>query len=209
MALTIDEMGAIQVRLPSGGSYAVQTDDEADFVNDLVASYMETFIFPNPTDVADLDAIVRKELLVWRWETWLSLEKNWDGLPIDIRHYSQAVKQLSVEVRQLKDQLQIDKKTRDRTTGDGSVPEFINRITVAAKELGIHRSEQLDRGLELCMQLRALATVWKNSDDAERRMTRCTSDDIVQWINEVFDPEMQAVATHFETHPKRTWVGEL
>lgn len=199
----------VEVILPSGSRFEVLTDDEAEWVAHQSMTYLETFVFANPSDLADLDAIIRKELLCWRWETWLAREVNWDGVPIDVRHYGPLAKNISVEIRQLKEQLQIDKRTRDRTTGDGSVPEFIGRILTAAKLLGIHRSDQLDTGLELCMELRALTTVYRNSDPEERKMTRTSAEDIVEWILETFEPRMQAVDDHFQTEVQCLWVRKL
>lgn len=199
----------IPVTLPSGVTFEVLTEGEADYIEHQSAAYEAAFSFSNPSDVADLDAIVTKEMLCWRWDTWMSRERDWDQQPIDVRHYVDASKKTSGEIRQLKKQIGIDKDTRDRTSGDGSLPEYISRLLTAAKLMGIHRSDQLDKGLELCMQLRALATVHSNSDDEERRLTRCTAADIVEWINEVFSPEMQAVDDYFQTHVQSTWVGTL
>lgn len=199
----------IPVVLPSGAPFDVATPEEADYVDHQVAKYMEAFTFVNPGDLSDLDQIVRGELLCWRWDLWMSRNRDYDDCPIDIRHYADAVKKYSTEIRQLKSQLGMDRQTRERTTGDGSIPEFIERILLAARLQNIHRCNQLDKALELAMQLRTIATIHRNSDDEERRLTRCTSDDIVEWILEVFDPEMQAVDDYFQTNVQSTWVGTL
>lgn len=199
----------IEVFLPSGARFEVMTQEEADFVDAASAAYQSNYTFVNPSDISDLDAVVRGEVLCWRWDTWLSREMDWAGEPIDIRHYVDAAKKVSTEVRMLKDQIGIDRKTRERTTGDGSMPEFITRVLTAAKYMGIHRCEQVDLVIELAMQLRSLATVYKNSDDEERRLTRCSAEDIMEWIIEVFDPEMQQHDEWFQHNVQRLWVGEL
>lgn len=199
----------VTVYLPSGARFEVMNQDEADYIELATLNYRDTFTFENPSDVADLDAVVSNEMLCWRWSTWISREKDWDGNDIDIRHYVDAMKKMSTEVRQLKEQIGIDKKTRDRTTGDGSVPEFIARILTAARYMGIHRLEQVDLVLELAMQLRTLTTIYRNGDEEERRMAKCTAEDLIDWILNVFEPEMMLHDERFQRDVQSIWVGTL
>lgn len=199
----------VTVYLPSGARFEVMNQDEADYIELATLNYRDTFTFENPSDVADLDAVVSNEMLCWRWSTWISREKDWDGNDIDIRHYVDAMKKMSTEVRQLKEQIGIDKKTRDRTTGDGSVPEFIARILTAARYMGIHRLEQVDLVLELAMQLRTLTTIYRNGDEEERRMAKCTAEDLIDWIINVFEPEMMLHDERFQRDVQSIWVGTL
>lgn len=115
----------------------------------------------------------------------------------------------SGEVRQLKKMLGIDKVARDKQKGEGSVSEYIENLRAQAKEFGIMRETQLDKGIELSQQLIALITLSDNCDEHEQRELHVTVPDVVDWIREVYIPEFQAVDEHFREHSQRTWIRAM
>lgn len=199
----------IPVVLPSGADYEVATVEDAEYIEALIAKYMAEFVFENPSDLADLDLIVQMESLCWRWNRELALGYDRRGEPVSPRQLQDFVKSNSTEIRRLKDQLGMDRKQRMRTAGDGSVAEFLERLRTAGAQMNILRCAQLDKALELCMQLRTLTTVYFNGDDELRRIYHCTAPDILEWIANVYDPEMQAVDDYFMTHEQSIWIRKM
>lgn len=199
----------ILVTLPSGSDYEVATIEDAEHIERLIDSYQSEFVFTNPSDLADLDLIVTMEALCWRWNRELALGYDRSGQPINARSLQDFVKSNSTEIRRLKDQLGMDRKQRERASGDGSVAEFVDRLRTAGAQLNILRCTQLDKALELTMQLRTLTTVYFNGDEETRAIYHCTAEDILDWIANVFDPEMQAVDDYFMTNEQSIWIRKL
>ena len=200
---------AIDVMLPSGQTTSVSRDTEAEYLESKAAEYQEQFAFTNPVDLGVLDMIVSMEMLVWRWQRWLNLGHSDDGEPIAVKQITEAMKQTSAELRLLRSSLGMDKVTRDRTTGDGSLPEFVARLKEGAKAMNVFRCEQVDITLEHGMQLITLANIWRNGDPEEQEMFGCTSDEIMQWILTVYAPAMKTASDYFATNVQSIWIREM
>lgn len=199
----------IRILLPSGADYEVPTLEDAEYIERLIAEYQAEFVFENPSDLADLDLIVQMESLCWRWNRELSLGYDRSNQPVNARQLQDFVKSNSTEIRRLKDQLGMDRKQRMRTSGDGSVAEFIERLTTAGAQMNILRCAQLSEGIELSMQLRTLTTVYFNGDEETRRIFHCTAEDILEWVANVFDPRMQAVDDYFMHNDQSIWIRKM
>ena len=206
-----DEAGhpLIDVELPSGQITQVRTAREAADIEDRVAEYRESFAFTNPADLTTLDMIVTMEMLVARWLRWQAVGVDDWGMPVNVKQLSESTKQTSTEVRQLRSALGMDKKTRDRLSGDGSIPEFIARLKAGAKAMGLYRHRQLDLVLEHGFQLITLASIWKNGDEEEQAIYGCTAPEVCDWIVTVFQPALEAASLEFANNDQRYWIHDM
>jgi hypothetical protein len=199
----------LPVTLPSGAEFSVLTQAEVNYVNDRVQRYLADNHFVNVSDFQDVDRMLIMEVLCFRWATWISRQQDYFGDPIDESALRRSLNDYSQETRQLKKMLGIDKVARDKQKGEGSVAEYIENLRARAKEFGVMRETQLDKALELTQQLIALITLSDNCDQFEQRELHVTTNDVVDWIREVYIPEFQAVDAHFRQNSQRTWVRSM
>lgn len=194
----------LYVTLPSGSEFEVDDDVTADFMEQLVAKYGAEFSFKSSSDLQDLDRVVMMEALVQRWAQDLMLADP----QTDVKEIHKQMRELSGELRQLKKLLGIDKTTRDRARGEGSVPHFLASLLQRASAFGVMRSAQCAKAIELAMQLITLTTLYKNCDPDERRMLNIEEKDLIEWITDTFTPEFQAIDEHFRTTQQTTWIRD-
>lgn len=193
--------------LPSGAQFGVMIEAEADFISARAQMYMDAYGFTSPSDLADLDQVVRTEMLLWRWDQWLATERKYDGkTKVETRSLGQTAKERAAELRGLKKALGIDRVTQDRAKGKGSPAQRMAAILTNARLLGIHRVRQLDTALELSHELINLVeTHDRCTSDAERKDVGVEFHDIVDWIREVYIPEFRAIDEYFLEHEQRYW----
>jgi hypothetical protein len=195
----------VLVALPSGATFPVHSEEVNYFV-ERADLYLKQNHFPNISDLQDVDRMLILELMVYRWGTWLSRQRDWWDEPIDPNETQKALKEYSTELRQLKKLLGIDKGARDKQRGEDSVSAYISNLLIRAKEFGVMRERQLDAALELFMDLRKLVTLHDNCDEQERRENHVTQDDVFDWIRTIAIPEFLAVDEYFRSHQQKTWV---
>lgn len=200
---------SLAVSLPSGAPFEVLTADEGAFLKERSDKYQDQIAFTQITDLASLDTVLQLELTSHRWNQWIALGEDYDGTTVDVIALNKEVKSLSQEIRQVKKLLGIDKVTRDRARGEGSLPHYIAGLLRAAGEFGIHRAEQADRAFELMNEAVGLAQAWKNSTPAERRDLHITADDICEWLLETAGREMADLDAWFRENHQRYWIADL
>lgn len=193
------------VRLPSGTPFPTMNDGEADFMNRLTDAYLE-MRFEHASDLSELDRLIQMELLSYRWGTWLGLGEDYDGKKLDPKLPEQAGK-ISLEIRQIKSKLGIDKTTRDRARGEGSVHQRITTILQRARAMELHRCHQVERALELQNDLIALTQLHVNTKEHpdEQKEMRATAEDLVDWIMNTLKPEFESIDEHFRAHEQHMW----
>lgn len=196
------------VALPSGTWFEALTVEEAEFMAGLIDGYTKAFDLTHASDIADLDRIIQMETLVHRWSTWASTLKDYNGAKVDQVDLQKRIKESSTEIRQLKKSLGIDKLSRDRSKGEGSVPHYWASILARARHFVIMRNKQFDKALELSQQVIALVTFHMNSTEKERRMFGATAEDIVEWLRDVYKPEFEAIDAEFRANQQRHWIEE-
>lgn len=201
-------MQEIAVTLPSGAPFIVLTDEERDYFEQLVAGYEEGFAFQHPSDVADLDKIIGFELMIHRWQAWLAANRQYDNEKIDPLDLQKRCKENSTEVRQLKKSLGVDAISRNKASGKGSVPFFIEALVQRAEAFGIMRNDQFDKALELANELIGLADWSLNCTPEEQRKFGIDADGLRDWIVNVFKPEFQQIDLDFQQNQQRMWIRE-
>jgi hypothetical protein len=198
----------VQVRFPSGMSFPVH-EQEVDYITERARLYLAQNHFPNISDLQDVDRMLVLEMMVFRWGSWLSRQKDWWNDAIDDDKLQKALNAYSTELRQLKKQLGLDKATRDRERGEDSLASYIQSLQTRAREFGVMRESQLAKGLELFHQLKALVTLHLNCDEQERREMHLTQDDVFEWITEIAFPEFDEIDAYFRENVQKMWVRRM
>jgi hypothetical protein len=199
----------LPVTLPSGVIFnGALTSDEVTYVQERVQKYMDEFHFQNVSDLQDVDRLVVNELLVYRWQLFVAKGKDYWDEGVAEQALRKSINDFSVELRNIKKQLGMDKASRDKERGEDSVPNYIQSLLTRAKEFGVNREKMMDKGLTLCQQLIALYTLHKNCDEKERLENQCTAEDLLKWIETTFIPEFEAVDEHFRKNVQRYWIAK-
>jgi hypothetical protein len=197
----------VAVQLPSGATFPVHID-EVDYFQERVKQYLSQNHFVNVSDLQDVDRLLILETMLHRWNIWLSSQRDYWGSVIDANETQKQIKEWSVEARQLKKSLGMDKLTRDKQKGDDSVAAFIANLLHRGREFGINRERQLDKALELFQQMSALVTLHDNTDEIEQREQHVTTDDVMEWLREIAIPEYRAIDDYFRTHVQSAWIRD-
>jgi hypothetical protein len=203
-----DYQGMVQVEFPSGANFPVH-EQEVHYITERAGLYLTQNHFSNISDLQDVDRMLILELMVYRWGSWLSRQKDWWNEPIDDDKTQKALNAFSTELRQLKKQLGLDKATRDREKGEDSVANYIQNLLIRAREFGVMRETQLSKALELFQQLKALVTLHLNCDDQEQREMHLTQNDVMEWLLTVAFPEFDQIDQYFRQHKQSAWIRKL
>ena len=131
----------IRVRSPGGATYYVLNEREADFYNSISEKYLEHNKFTNVSDLQELDRLLASEVRAYRLSNWLMSEQDYDGRPIH-KDLGKEWKELSKEIRDIKEGLGIDKKTRDAGQGD-TIADKWEFLKSKALQFGYMRNEQV------------------------------------------------------------------
>jgi hypothetical protein len=199
-------VGSIKVVLPSGVAQPVLNDDEAAYLTERVSRYHTDNALSNISDLQDLDRMLVMELMTHRWGIWIGQQSDYAGRAIDEVLYQRQLNAYSTELRQLKKLLGLDKPARDRQRGEGSIHHFWTQLGARAKAFGVMRVAQLDKALELTNELIGLVTWHKNSTEDERKEFHNTAEDILDWIDNVYRPEYEAIDAHFRANEQTYWI---
>jgi hypothetical protein len=149
------------------------------------------------------------ELQVHRYNRWAARGVDDKGSRVDELSLSKIVRDHSVEIRQTKKQLGIDRITREKERGTGSIFEFIRDLLKYAKEFGLHREEQVELALELMNQLFTMAILYKQTDEDERRDMGYTAEEILEWIVGDAYPQFVKHDAWFREHTAKFYVVDV
>lgn len=208
MAVEATNENGIPVKLPSGGTYHVLTNSEKQFFEDKVKRYTDEFHFTNISDLSEVDRIVVGEVLHHRWSAWISKGRDYFDEEINSTTLSRSANDISHEVRQLKKNLGMDKVTRDKVSGDDSIPAYWDALLRRAKEFGYMRNEQAVQAITSMMRIDALLTLHFNCDEAERREFHAEWEDIVALIREELE-KFHNIDDEFRQNVQRYWIRDV
>jgi hypothetical protein len=195
----------IAVQLPSGATYYVHTDSEANYLRDKIERYLTDNHFVNVSDMQEIDRMITFELLIYRWSLWLSRHKDYWNEPINDKKLSEMIQDYSREVRLLKKALGVDKSTRDRTRGDDSVAALWDNLLRRAREFGYMRNEQMVQVITSFHRIKAMITLHKNTDEIERKENACELSDVLEVIEEEI-AKFDAIDEAFRFEKQSLWV---
>ena len=204
----MSDLEGIPVATPSGGTFYVLTQDEADYFTDRATRYQDEHHLTLVSDLQDVDRLLIMETMAWRWGMWLLREQDYWGAPVDVDTLQKSLHDYSKELRMLKKQMGFDRLTRDKDKGE-SIPAYLDNLRARAKEFGIMREKQLTKAITLFQELQAYITLHDNCNEAERKQQDCELEDIITWLREVAFPEFNAIDEHFRENQQRFWVKTL
>lgn len=195
----------IPVLLPSGANHYVLTDGEARELRDKCERYLSDNHFVNVADMQEIDRMIIFELMIYRWNLWISRGKDYWNEDVDPKKYHDMVNVYSKEVRLIKKALGLDKSTRDRTRGDNSVAALWDNLLQRAKEFGYMRNEQYVQVITSFQRIKAMITLHKNTDLIERKENACELSDVLEVIEEEI-AKFDAIDEKFRFETQRLWV---
>lgn len=201
--VTVDE--GIPVRLYSGAMFYVLSQAEADYLDERIKLYSSQNHFTNISDIQDVDKMVIFELFIHRWSLWLSKGVDYWNEQVAQRELSERLTNASRELRQVKAALGIDKKTRDRTHGDDSVPAYLDALKMRAREFGVMRNQQFDHVITAFQRISAFIGVYDRSDDQEAKEFGFTQEDLIQVIRDEVKA-FEAIDAEFRKTKQQLWV---
>jgi len=197
----------INVVGPAGGHFIVMTGGEEKLFNDLSSRYTSDNIFQNVSDLQDLERIIHMEVLHLRYSTWISTESDYYGDAIDAKQLASIIKDFSMELRQLKKAVGIDKPSRQRESGE-TLSDYIEQLKKRAGAYGVKRQNQLTVALTLFNELSAKITLHDNCTEQERKDLSAKPEDILAWIRDTAIPEYEEIDAWFIEHQQKTWIQD-
>lgn len=204
-AYEIQSDDGIPVQLPSGAVYYVLTNSEAEYLRDKIRRYLDDNHFVNISDVQEIDRMITFELLIHRWTQWLSRGKDYWNETIPTKQFSDMVESYSKEVRLLKKGLGVDKSTRDRTRGDDSMSAHWENLLQRAREFGYMRNDQFMQTITAFQRIKAMITLYENSDEIERKENACELADVLEVIKEEI-VRFDAIDEKFRFEKQALWI---
>lgn len=201
----------IKVRTVSGFEIEVMGRSEAKYYRDQQQKYLVENKFTAVTDLADLDRLLFLELLIFRWTTWLSSGKDYDGFlaPSQEDQVRKNIKEVGPQISTIKQDLGLTKSQRDKEAFE-SVGQYLVDLKARAKEHGVRREKQLTTAICLIKELFSLIGTYDRSNELERsKIGLETPEDILDWIRCHMRPEFDAVDEYFRANQQRFWVRRI
>src|SRR6478752_5826468 len=195
------------VNTPSGSELKLQTEEEADWYESRRDRYLVDNAFPNISDIQDLDRLLMLEVLVYRWSLWMAQGYDYQQSLVNMKELKDNIKEYSVEIRQLKLALGIDKATRDREKAE-SLSDYVDKLLRRAKEFGYHRNEQYEIVVTKFMELRSMVMTWDRCDEEERRLLDLSEASILEWIRDNVIKDFDAHSEAFRKD-QAMWIKDL
>lgn len=212
--LTHVENGAapLTVTTVAGFDLPVLEPAEKTFYETIRDKYVTEYVMTDPSDIADLDAILTYELMVYRLS--MQLGRGYDAnripfAPRDISQLQKTLKEASEHLSKLKDGLGVSKSARDKAAGE-DVASYIRNLLLRAQEFGVHRNEQTMEAIALMHEVGSVASTYLRSNELERSKTDFkTAEDVVAWIAATVYPRFQQIDADFRANHQKNWIGEL
>lgn len=193
------------VTSPSGAKVPLMNQLEVEHYLFISERYQKDNVFTNISDLLELDRLLNYEIMCFRWNHFIMMGHDYDGVPV-MSSLSKDLQLYSKEIRDIKSGLNMDKKSRDRDKGQSTAENWTN-LMVHAKEMGIHRDEQVIKAHTLWKELEGLYTLYKNSSDTERTTFNCHEKDLFAWLEEKFI-EFDEIDKAFRLNQK-IWIRTL
>lgn len=201
----------LYVTTPSGARLPVLTQDEVDYYEDRSRRYQKDHKFTSVTDLQDLDRILSTELMLYRYDIWMTLGQDYFGGAISENNFLKYNKDLHSTLKELKRSMGLDKTTRDKDQGADFV-EWLDNIRSRAKQFMVMRNEQFFTTITLMHELIAKLQLYYNTDEIEKEELGMSSDKVIDWIWEDLKPRFEQIDEDFRRKgpdAQTYWVGDL
>lgn len=192
---------------PAGDELHTQTPEEALKYERMRDEYLQHNQFPNTSDIQDLSRLLVLELIIYRWQLWLTQGFDYQMSRVDEREIKSAIKEYSTEVRLLKLALGVDKATRDKEKGE-SLADYVAKLLERAKVFGYHRNRQYERAVTAFWKLRSMVMTYDRCDEEERKQLDLSQDSIMDWIRETIIADWDEMEKAFRAE-QSMWIREM
>lgn len=195
------------VSTPSGSDLHLQTQEEADWYESRRDRYLLDNLFPNISDLQDLDRLLMLEVLSYRWGLWMAQGFDYVYARVDEGQLKNNIKEYSVETRLLKQSLGIDKATRDKDKGE-SLADYTANLLHRAKEFGYHRNDQYEKAVTKMYELRSMIMTFDRCDEEERALLDLSYESIFEWVRENVIAEWDQMSEAFRKN-QSMWIRSM
>lgn len=195
------------VLTPTGSTLNLQTEGEGRWYEQQRDRYLTDNRFTNVSDLEDLSRLLTLEIMVQRWQTWITQGFDYIAGRVNESDLRSSIKEYSTEIRQVKASLGIDRVTRERDKGE-TVGDYVHQLTLRAKEFGVHRNEQYSKSVTYIWELISMVKTYDRCDEQERRELDLSPETIVAWVRERLIPTWEEMNASFRTQQKM-WIQEL
>jgi hypothetical protein len=212
MANLVDEenpygIALYSVQTPTGSELRLQTEGEATWYERQRDTYLDHNRFTNVSDLEDLTRLLTLEIMVQRWQTWLTQGFDYVAGRVNENDLRTSIKEYSMEIRQVKASLGIDRAQREKDKGE-TVGDYIAMLMQRAKEFGVGRDKQYAKSVTYLWQLISMVRTHDRCDDQERRELDLTEKSIVDWVRDTVMPEWDELNESFRKNQK-IWISDL
>jgi hypothetical protein len=202
-------MFPVEVVTPAGQTIRVLGDIEKDFYVGKAKHYTDENEFTHASDLLDLDRLLFYELTIFRVTYWLAQGVDYDGFSIDPVKLQRNLRETADQLSKVKTDLGLTKSARDKAQAE-DVGTYIQELKQRAREFGVHRENQLGKGIELCKQLFSIVGAFERADAIERAKLGFEDEAaIIEWISQTMKPEFDAVDDYFRTNHQKYWVRRV
>jgi len=195
------------VTTPSGSELHLQTQEESDWYESRRDRYLTDNLFPNISDLQDLDRLLMLEVLSYRWGLWMAQGFDYVYARVDESQLKNHIKEYSVEIRLLKQNLGIDKSTRDKDKGE-SLADYTAHLLTRAKEFGYHRNDQYEMAVTKFYELRTMLMTFDRCDEEERALLDLSHESILQWVRDNVIKDWDELAAAFRKS-QAMWIRDM
>lgn len=200
-----------EVTTPSGAVLPVLTEDEIGYYVDRAKRYTTDHKFSSITDLQDLDRILSTELMLHRYDIWLTLTTDYWGNSILEKDFLKYSKELSETLSKLKKSMGLDKVTRDKDQGADFVT-WLENTKARAKQFMVMRNEQFYASITLFHEMIGQLQLHKNADSIERKELGLEPEQVIEWLWNDLIPRFKEIDEHFRNagpDAQKYWIGGL
>ncbi len=193
------------VLTPSGVEIEVLNEKEKEYYEKTAKKYLEQYSFENAADLTALETLLTCQLLIYRFNTFITLGVDNEGNPVEVNPLIDNINKLSQRIAQLLDTLQISRKSR---TSEAATPaEIINKILQKAKEYGLKKNEVAWKFLQAYYYIRSLVNVYYRMNDRERSHFQLKAEDVIRKIKATLD-ELDEIEEEFKKK-RSLWITTI
>jgi hypothetical protein len=210
-----------EVDRPGGGKLTLVAKDEVETWEELRDKYVKDYALVKANDLALLGAILSQHLIIFRAEkrmTGMKPQVDHAGIPTgqyeydppdaaDVTGAQKAITVAAKEIRELEQNLGIDKKTRE-AGGQHTVADYITNLKKAAHTMGVHITERTKEYEAFVMELRWKLRLNKNGDPEDKAYHDLSDEKILEWAEREV-AKLENVDKQFATQKGKLFVGSL
>lgn len=210
-----------EVDRPGGGKLTLVAKDEVETWEELRDKYVKDYALVKANDLALLGAILSQHLIIFRAEkrmTGMKPQVDHAGIPTgqyeydepaaaDVSGAQKAITVAAKEIRELEQNLGIDKKSRE-AGGQHTVADYITNLKKAAHTMGVHITERTTEYEAFVMELRWKLRLNQNGDAEDKAYHDLSDEKILEWCSREV-AKLEKVDKEFASQKGKLFVGSL